>query len=645
MPEIQSDQDTLVWKQKYYDNLDQLGKKQSSWDSLESVLKKAVLRLSIAAEGQNSTIDRHLHDIRGMVKKEINVIRLDNVLDDIANVLKRLEDNKIDDDKKVVTMLAHMLENIALPVSAQPKKNKIIKQLSKAADEDSEHLVSEVEKLFSATINQNPGHNKEDAKTGFLSNLFSSKSEVTGYKKTNETSPDVASQYVPIIKAITLMAKSLPWPKELKRNVEIVLDKLAISQMHQIENHMNELISLANEWPQPQDVNVFDANVNETDKDETDRKAAVNENKASLTLISNHKNTKTDTPSSQEVLLSLLERLNIPETLHAEYNAIKQRLTVETFATDGKQLIEDISKLINKLQNLMQEEKLEFEIFLQQVTSQLQEMDSFLSSENSSLIEAEQASDTFDLVVSAQVEDIHNEIKTADDLHDLKEKVEQRLNVVSEHIKEYRDIEERRFKHSQQNVEDMQSRLVQLEQESNDLKKLMIEKDKEAMFDVLTKIPNRLAYEKRVIEEIARCNRYSSSLSMAVWDIDLFKKVNDTYGHKAGDKILMAVAQIFEERKRESDFVARYGGEEFVMFLPETNEQEALVMADAIRKKISSYRFNDEETMIKVTVSCGISHFITDDTHETMFDRADKALYSAKDQGRNRCVAHTSLHE
>ena len=272
-------------------------------------------------------------------------------------------------------------------------------------------------------------------------------------------------------------------------------------------------------------------------------------------------------------------------------------------------------------------------------------MDSFLSSENVSLIEAEQASDTFDLVVSAQVEDIHNEIKTADDLHDLKEKVEQRLNVVSEHIKEYRDIEERRFKHSQQNVEDMQSRLVQLEQESNDLKKLMIEKNKEAMFDVLTKIPNRLAYEKKVIKEIARCKRYSSSLSMAVWDIDLFKKVNDTYGHKVGDKILMAVAQIFEERKRESDFVARYGGEEFVMFLPETSEEEALVLADAVRQKIASYRFNDEETMIKVTVSCGISHFITDDTHETMFNRADKALYSAKDQGRNQCVIHSSLHE
>lgn len=638
MPEIQLDQDALNWKQKYYDNLDQLDKKQSSWHTLESVLKKAVLRLSIAAEGQNSTIDGHIHDIRGMVKKEINVIRLDNTLDDISNVLKKIEDSKIAVDKKVVTMLAHMLENIELPDSAQPKKNKLIKKLSNATDKDSERLVSEVEKFFSATMIQNPGHNKEDAKTGFLSNLFPSKNKITVDKKTNDISHDVASQYVPIIKAITLMAKSLPWPKELKSNVEIVLNKLAFSKKNEIENHLNKLISLADKWSQSQDLNV-------SDKNATDREVTVKENKDSLTLISNHKNTKNNNPSSREVLLSLLEQLTIPKTLHTEFSGIKQRLTEELFATDWKQLIKDIAKLINTLQNLMQEEKLEFENFLQQMTSRLQEIDGFLLSENTSLIEAEQASDTFDSVVCAQVDDIHNEIKTAKDLHDLKGKVEQRLNVVSEHIKEYRVIEERRFKHSQQNVEDMKSRLVHLEQESIDLKKLMIEKNKEAMFDVLTKIPNRLAYEKRVIEEIARCKRYSSSLSMAVWDIDFFKKVNDTYGHKIGDKILMAVAQILEERKRETDFVARYGGEEFVMFLPETNEDEALVLVDAVRKKISSYRFNDEEIVIKVTVSCGISHFITDDTHERMFDRADKALYAAKNQGRNQCVTHTSSHE
>ena len=102
----------------------------------------------------------------------------------------------------------------------------------------------------------------------------------------------------------------------------------------------------------------------------------------------------------------------------------------------------------------------------------------------------------------------------------------------------------------------MQSRLVELEQESGKLKELMIEKHKEAMFDVLTKIPNRMSYEKKAAEEIARCKRFATPLSMAVWDIDLFKQVNDTYGHKVGDKVLKAVAQLLEERMRETDYIA-----------------------------------------------------------------------------------------
>ena len=130
---------------------------------------------------------------------------------------------------------------------------------------------------------------------------------------------------------------------------------------------------------------------------------------------------------------------------------------------------------------------------------------------------------------------------------------------------------------------------------------------------------------------------------MAVWDIDLFKEVNDTYGHKVGDKILMAVAKLLEERMRETDFIARYGGEEFVMFLPGTNEDDALVLTDALREKIANCKFNHDGQIIRITMSCGISNFRENDDHESMFERADKALYAAKDKGRNQCMTTSSL--
>jgi len=105
-----SDQDARRWKQQYYDHLDLLDRKEKDWQALESILKKTVLRLSIAAEGQHATIDRYLHDIRSVIKKQVNVIRLENILGDISALLLKMGDKKVAADRKVITMLMRLLE-------------------------------------------------------------------------------------------------------------------------------------------------------------------------------------------------------------------------------------------------------------------------------------------------------------------------------------------------------------------------------------------------------------------------------------------------------------------------------------------------------------------------------------------------------
>ena len=180
--------------------------------------------------------------------------------------------------------------------------------------------------------------------------------------------------------------------------------------------------------------------------------------------------------------------------------------------------------------------------------------------------------------------------------------------------------------------------MMSLEKESENLKSIIVEKNNQAMFDVLTEIPNRLAYEKKATEEIARWKRFSNPLSLAVWDIDFFKKVNDSYGHKAGDKVLKTIAQLLNDRIRETDFLARFGGEEFVMFLPGTKEDEALKLVNDLRKKVEACGFHYQGNAVNITVSCGISSFRDGDSLENVFERADNALYKAKENGRNQCV-------
>ncbi len=154
----------------------------------------------------------------------------------------------------------------------------------------------------------------------------------------------------------------------------------------------------------------------------------------------------------------------------------------------------------------------------------------------------------------------------------------------------------------------------------------------------MTGLPNRLAYDERLYTEIARWKRYHSPLSLLIWDIDLFKQINDTFGHKAGDKTLILIAKLLSEHCRETDFVSRFGGEEFTMLLSDTDAQSALYTANKLRQLIEATAFNSSGKKISITISCGITQFTKNDTGESAFTRADKALYSAKKNGRNQCV-------
>jgi diguanylate cyclase (GGDEF)-like protein len=159
----------------------------------------------------------------------------------------------------------------------------------------------------------------------------------------------------------------------------------------------------------------------------------------------------------------------------------------------------------------------------------------------------------------------------------------------------------------------------------------------DSKMDYLTKIANRRAFETRLAEEFERMKRYKSVFTLIMVDIDHFKKVNDVYGHSAGDQILRLVAQVLEDETRFNDFVSRYGGEEFVVLLPESKGDQGRYVAEKIRRAVENASFMHVDEKIKVTVSAGVGEVVAEsDTPETFVDRVDAALYQAKKNGRNR---------
>ena len=165
-----------------------------------------------------------------------------------------------------------------------------------------------------------------------------------------------------------------------------------------------------------------------------------------------------------------------------------------------------------------------------------------------------------------------------------------------------------------------------------------------ATIDALTNLNNRRQFELRLGQEIATTKRQNNPLCAMMIDIDFFKKVNDTYGHASGDAVLRGVASIIKSALRESDIPSRYGGEEFAVLLPYTHLEEAKIVGERLRKAVESspIPINDENSDIKsinVTISMGLAEFNNNESGEELFERADKALYEAKESGRNRvCV-------
>ncbi len=180
-----------------------------------------------------------------------------------------------------------------------------------------------------------------------------------------------------------------------------------------------------------------------------------------------------------------------------------------------------------------------------------------------------------------------------------------------------------------------------LRDRNRELKAAMAELEDLATRDPLTRLPNRRAVMEHLAHESSRAARRTpleQSLCLCMADIDLFKDINDTYGHQAGDNVLCAVSDALQTTLRQGDFVGRFGGEEFLLMFPESTREGAAIAAERVRSAIAALRIDDLPPETQVTISLGVAVHRPGDTVDDTLRRADQALYAAKEGGRNRVV-------
>jgi len=276
--------------------------------------------------------------------------------------------------------------------------------------------------------------------------------------------------------------------------------------------------------------------------------------------------------------------------------------------------------------------------FLVSLSQRLLDVDQALQASRQHQVERRQSDEALNDTVRQEVAEMQAQVAEATDLERLKAEVRVRLDSVVGALDRHKQAEHLRQQSLEQQLDSLTERMRDMEAQAAVIEERMLEQRRLALLDTLTQLPNRQAYDERLQQEYQRWLRYQRPLTLVVCDVDHFKSINDTYGHLAGDKVLRILAKALRSRLRRTDFIARFGGEEFVILMPETGAQEALHAMDEIRIAVEQCPFHFREQPVTITLSAGLAVFDASASPEIVFERADAALYRAKQAGRNRCM-------
>lgn len=542
------------WRDKYLNLIEDHEKLQKSSEQKQDQMRRALVMVSLLAEGQSNSIDAPLGKLREAIKPQNNGKGLELTLQNLQKEVNRFEEQR----QVQASVLLDELSGAAK------------KLLKMDLPSDTRKRVKRVQKDAKDQLNQWAGYGEQ----------LKAWSRIIGSLSTTEESEEVQ-------------------PDEEKGGF--------FARLFQSKGKSED-------------------STTDAESEEPGDETKVSEREPGFAQI------EADVSST---LSALLKQLVIPERFQARLETLRSRLTSKLNWYELVPLFEDVAELVIDALGMGQEE---FEQFLQSLDQRLETIQQLVNAASQGQLDRQKARQAFEDMVEGQVAEIRSVVNSKNDLGELGQSITSHLGLIVQAMEAYRSEEGQREAELTRQLADMQHKLDEMEKLAKNAQHAIEEQREKAMHDSLTGLPNREAYKERLDHEMNRMQRYGGKLSMMVCDIDFFKRINDNYGHLAGDKVLKIIAKALQNNLRDTDFIARFGGEEFVALMPETDSEHARQVAEKLRQKIESSPFNFKKEPVQITMSVGLSEFKEGESPEAVFERADKALYKAKESGRNQVL-------
>ncbi|KHL75217.1 DeoR faimly transcriptional regulator [Pseudomonas putida] len=642
------------WKEKYLKSIEQQEKLERRWAARLDLLRRGLVRSTLAAEGSDKVVDQCMKEMR-------EVIRSDNMDAGLAGLIPRLEKAVLDSEQRretrmnqvsdALTALVTQLQGLPLSGDVSRSLKKLAKKLDGGVSQSRElpPLLGELSGLQGRALSS-LNRPDEDARPGFLQRLFGNReSEPRGDnslepaapsaiaapelqplpdgpvlvdlppRDIDELQPLVAPEVhnpVPVVPETPVAAPHAPGEPEphAQESVEVAL--VCAEQPQRPEGARTELPIQADE---PQALKPLEETFGEDGP-----YSLPDAVEPPYSQVAAH---------IEQTLIGLLDDLSLPERHKAQALEMRERVARGLNWYELIPVLDDLAVLMLAITDSGQHE---FETYLQQLNERLETFQSHLHEASAGHADNSSAARELDSQLREQVDGLQSSVQGAVDVDSLKHVLENRLEGLLGTMDEHQHERDRREQELAGRLQGLAERVANMEQEALGYREHLEEQRQKAMIDPLTGLPNRAAWSERVEREMQVWQENGGHLAMAILDLDHFKRINDSYGHLAGDKVLKIVADQLRKRLRPRDFIARFGGEEFVLLLAQTSPTVAAQVAEVLRAAIEACPFHFKGERVVITASIGLSAFRSGERGDQVLKRADAALYRAKNVGRNR---------
>ncbi|MFK0344321.1 diguanylate cyclase [Pseudomonas asiatica] len=641
-------EDAERWKEKYLKSIEQQEKLERRWDARLDLLRRGLVRSTLAAEGSDKVVDQCMKEMR-------EVIRSDNMDAGLAGLIPRLEKAVLDSEQRrearmnqvsdALTALVDQLQGLPLPNDVSRPLKKLAKKLDGgvAQSRDLPPLLGELSGLQGRALSA-LGKSGEDARPGFLQRLFGSREDDA------QGEPALVPLTLPVAEAQPLAAPAsvgAPQPDDVDALQPLPASSASVVEAPVVPEPALEtpgpaLIETAElspaplPQPLPDDVPAPEAVASEPPAEagpaQTLEETFGEDGPYALPYA-------VEPPYSQvaehieHTLIGLLDDLSLPERHKAQALEMRERVARGLNWYELIPVLDDLAVLMLAITDSGQHE---FETYLQQLNERLEGFQSHLHEASAGHADNSSAARELDTQLREHVDGLQSSVQGAADVDSLKHILENRLEGLLVTMDEHKHERDRREQELAGRLQGLSERVANMEQEALGYREHLEEQRQKALLDPLTGLPNRAAWSERVEREMLEWQAHGGHLAMAILDLDHFKRINDSYGHLAGDKVLKIVADQLRKRLRSGDFIARFGGEEFVLLLPQTSPAAAAQIAEVLRATVEACPFHFKGERVVITTSIGLGAFRSGERGDQVLKRADAALYRAKESGRNR---------